>query len=161
MTTNTNNSLNNNAPLQGKPDPSKPTESNAQLPFVSNYMIALLNSLQTTTNNIYVQEKADADTLSMLQQYMQLVQNNQTQQINREINQATADGVFDDPNKTSVEMAKINMMQAEMSTEVDKANSAVGSMKSTLNNDITNASQILNFFEGLTTITGFTSGLLR
>jgi len=149
-------SINNNLTSEGKPPPPKPTDSTATLPFISNYMMALLNSIQTTTDNMYVQQKADAETLSMEQRYMQSVQKNWTDRINGEISQATQNNTFD-----SAEVARVNMLQAQMSTEVDKANSAVGSMKSTLSNDITNASQILNFFEGLTTITGFTAGLLR
>ena len=156
MLTSTNNNTNNEVGLQGKPNPPTPTKSDAELPFISNYMMALLNSLQTTTNNIYVQEAADAGTLSMLQKYMQSVQQKWTDKINTEISRAENANDFGPD-----EQSKVNMMQAQMSTETDKVNSAVGSMKSTLNNDITNASQILNFFEGLTTITGFTSGLLR
>lgn len=152
-------SVNTNNNVQGKPDdhpinPDHPTESFANLPFIANYMMALLNSIQQTTNTIYNQQAVDAKSLTMLQQYMQDVQKKQSDNINNYIN-ANSD---DYSNEIA---ARVSQMQAQMSAEVEKANSAVGSMKSTLGNDITNASQILNFFDSLTTITSFTSSLLR
>lgn len=149
--------INNN--VEGKPDdhpitPDHPTESFADLPFISNYMMALLNSIQQTTDNIYKQQAVDAQTLTMLQQYMQDIQKYQSKNIN--------DFIDSNSNDYNNEVAaRVSQMQAQMSAEVEKANSAVGSMKSTLGNDITNASQILNFFDSLTTITGFTASLLR
>lgn len=152
-------SVNTNTNVQGKPDdhpinPDHPTETFADLPFTANYMMALLNSIQQTTDNIYKQQAADANSLKMLQQYMQAIQKTQSDNINEYIK-------ANSNNYTNEVAAQVSQMQAQMSAEVEKANSAVGSMKSTLGNDITSASQILNFFDSLTTITSFTSSLLR
>jgi hypothetical protein len=152
MTINTNYNTENEGQVNGKPTPDE-TKSTAELPFISNYMMALLNSIQQTTDNIYKQQAVDAKTLTMLQEYMQAVQKNQGDAINTFIRTHSDD-------YTNEVAAQVSQMQAQMSAEVEKANSAVGSMKSTLSNDINNASQILNFFDGLTTITGQTTRLL-